>query len=213
MKSIVVNNRFHIASVVLIMLACAVASSCSRHAGELSSEEYIAYVNDPKNGLIVSREAGDFLVELQYKPLDYELLMEMGEESGDTTGMELLKKEIGQMQYYVLRIGSKDKKSDMLATDVGSKDDYFNRIGYLSSGIQQNIRLIDGKDTLSCLLHHFERNYKLSSYSNIILAFDANEHNEANDKTLVLDDEVFGIGRLKLTIDKSAIQKIPALRL
>lgn len=203
------GNRWIVFLVSLI--SGIVLVSCGRLTYDQA--EYVKYVTSEENGLIVKQDAGSYEFSLQYRPTDFEMLAQM-QDLNDTFTIEERRRDIDQFQYFTLKIGSKDKKSDALKNGVTSNEEYQRRMSYLmSDNIKENIRLVEGKDTLQCLFHHFERSYSITPFNTLILVFKNNNPSSIENKTLILDDEVFGVGRMKFTIDKEDIKEVQTLKL
>ena len=118
----------------------------------LTALEYIRWVEDERNGLIVSKVIEDFIFTVQYKPLNYVALKSL---RNVNPGKEELSKEVEEiedMQYYTLRIGTNSGARDLLKAGIESEDEYFMRIEYFSFHIQKDLQLIDGPDKLPCVL-------------------------------------------------------------
>ncbi|HSH65042.1 MAG TPA: hypothetical protein VLB84_04400, partial [Bacteroidia bacterium] len=155
--------------IVLIFLPACTLMSCGHR--ELDPQAYISWMENPKNGLHASEIVGDFEFDLQYKPLSYVALKSMKKEKVNKE--ELLKsmQEMGDLQYYTLRINSANGKGEMLRTNLSAADEYFYRVQYFSFQLKKDLYLLDGKDSLPCVFAHFERTYAISPNNNFILAF------------------------------------------
>jgi hypothetical protein len=95
-----------------------------------------------------------------------------------------------------------------------TEGDYFQRLEYLTSNVQNDISLIEGTDTIPCGLCHYERNYGLSPYANIVLGFKkASGKNEKQDRIFVYDDQIWGVGKIMLKISNSDIDNVPFMKL
>ncbi len=96
----------------------------------------------------------------------------------------------------------------MLKQGVGSEQEYSSRLQYFSDLAESDMRLVEGSDTLSCALFHFERNYGVAPYNKIVLAFP--KIGEAiQTKTFVFNEQALGIGKINLKIKEEDINKIP----
>ncbi len=180
--------------------------------GELQPVEYMKWIENENNGLRVKKEIGNFEFMLQYKPLEYVTLLEQKMANTQSDSIRRRTLELGDMQYYTFRITSK-KDDEMLKTGVQSEEDYYGRLDYFISAIQDDIALVDGKDTLPCLLYHFERNYALAPYSNMVLGFkNIVKKNIINNKTFIYDDAVLGTGPVQITIKGNDLLQIPKLK-
>jgi hypothetical protein len=119
------------------------------------------------------------------------------------------------MQYLTFRISTPNLKSELLKAGISSLEEYNQRILYCSFQMQNDLKLLDGRDTLNCELFHFERVYNLAPYATFSLGFPLGKMEcngkQINDKTLIYDDKMFGVGRINLTIKGKDIENIPHL--
>lgn len=187
-------------------------TACNKKA--VDADSYIKYVNNPDNGLLKKVEVGNFKIEVQLRPIEYLTIQEIGIEGLTKENFEARVKDNDQ-EFFLLRIGSKDNKSDALNNGVTEQREYFERIGYLIASIDKDIYVVEGEDTLRCAMHHFERSYHLASYHNILLAFDRPKDKKiiSEDQLFVYDDNILGIGKLNIKFEKSAIKNIPNILL
>jgi hypothetical protein len=191
---------------IVLMVLCLV--SCKMGSGEVHSlEEFREYINNPDNGLIQTQEIGHFIISAQYLPKQYTELMNGEGESG--TG------EKTETEQYLLRIASNEKGIDALALGAGSSSEYQYRVSYLFSGINRDCLLIDNTDTIKCVMHHYERNYGLTNFHNVLLFFEKpqQESSENHDRTIVFNDQIFGLGRLSFNFNKNDINNTPTINL
>lgn len=175
---------------------------------KLAPMEYAAWVEDKNNGLKVEKTIEEFTYTLQYKPTEYVALMELKKDS--VRSLELNKKmeEYDGLQYYTFRI-STDSRMELLKKNLKEGNDYYGRIQYFSFDMQKDLKLIDGKDTLDCVLFHFERVYGLAPYATFVLGFPLTEG--TNNKTLFYDEQIFGAGKIYLTVQSKNCKKLPSV--
>jgi hypothetical protein len=188
----------------------------------LSPAAYAAWVENADNGLCTEQTAGNFTFSLQYKPLEYVALLNKRSYTIDKATLNNELSEIKDMQYYTLRINSKDGKTEMLRTGLSATDEYYRRIEYFSFHLKNDLYLVDGTDSLPCTLFHFERSYDLSPNNSFVLAFPLSENEIAHqkqgkkytaEKTLVYNDRLLNTGIVKLAIKKRALEHIPDIKL
>lgn len=175
---------------------------------KLSPRDYVAWVEDKNNGLKVEKEIDEFTYSLQYKPFEYVALMEL---KNDAVGsLELNKKieEYDGLQYYTFRI-STDSRMELLKKNLNEANDYYGRIQYFSFDMQKDLKLIEGKDTLDCVLFHFERVYGLAPYATFVLGFPLTKG--TSNKTLFYDEQIFGVGKIFLTVQSKNCKKLPSV--
>jgi hypothetical protein len=190
-----------------IFICCILLFSCQQE--RLSVEEYISYIKNPENGLNVNKEFNEFEFELIYKPVEFIAINEQRKLIIDTAWYQQRIKELQDLQYYTLKIASLSG-SDMMKTGINTAQEYANRLHYFSDIAQYDIRLIDGKDTLTCALFHFERNYGVAPYNNIVLGF-IKKKGKQKTKTLSFDEQVLGVGKVNLKIEENYINNIPQI--
>lgn len=211
-----------------VLLVAAIFSSIPfKGCGEYKSlkpVEYVKWVEDVGNELVVKKIIGDYVFALQYKPLDYSVLK--AERNLNISKQELNSKttEIEGLQYFTFQISTKEGNGELLKSGISGKDEkveYEKRIDYFSSKMQNDIKLIDGQDTLPCVLFHFERTYNLTPYSNFNLGFEYGSEEKSSgatrapltykSKRLLYNDHAFNVGAVELMIKEENLNKIPNL--
>lgn len=174
----------------------------------LSPREYVSWIEDKNNGLKVEKKIGEFTYMFQYKPTDYVVAMDLKMDSISKAIFQKKGDEYSGLQYFNFRI-STESGGELLKKNVADERDYYGRIQYFSFDMQNDLKLIDGKDTLKCLLFHFERVFGLAPYATFLLGFPVSQNRE--NKTLFYDDKIFGLGRIYLTVQSKNINKLPSL--
>lgn len=205
------KNILNIHIIILVILAL---TSCAKKA--LDPSGYMQWVEDEKNGLRVNKQVGDLIFILQYKPVDYVVLQEVKDPDISREVYEKTSDNFKGMQYFTFRIKTSQGNMSPLKYNLSAQEEYFGRVEYFSFRMQQDIKLIDGKDTLNCALHHFERDYELTPANTFVLGFElpaGQEKNETRDKIFIYNDRVLGAGTIKIGINKRDINNIPTLKI
>ncbi len=182
--------------------------ACSDATSLLDGKEYLSWVKNPDNGLMLTKKLGGISYSAQYKPYDFIVLNEQKEYNLPKTIVENREKELKGMIYYNIRISTLDQ-TDILAKGVNDKSIYTQRLNYLSYDFQNNISLVTETDSVNCGLYHFVQTYGITPYIDMVVGFAAEQI--ATSQTLVIDDRVFGNGIIKFYIDKQDINNIPHL--
>ena len=178
----------------------------------LKPEPYVDFITNPDNGLTVTKEIGNFLFSVIYKPLDFVAMINLEKDSVKYMNVNKERSEIAGMQYFTLKLEARDFNDELLKFNLNSDRQYEDRVNYFAFRMQQDIQLIEGKDTLNCELFHFERNYGAAPYASFILGFEnTGDTNRIYDKTISLNEKVFGTGKVNITISKESIANIPQL--
>lgn len=105
------------------------------------------------------------------------------------------------------------KLSTLAGTPVFSdkKTEVENKTNYLLSGMQKDLFLLEGTDTLRCRMFHFEGANGVLPYDNCVLAFDKNEDTN-KDRTFLYRADKLGLGWIKMVIKAADINQIPKLK-
>jgi hypothetical protein len=178
---------------------------------KLTPLEYVVWVENPDNGLKVERSWDHYKLTLQYEPLEYVTLKDIGKLEVTAAEFNKKKKEFGNYQYYLLTIKDTLGNEELLKSDLNDKNEYYSRVEYFSFEMQKDLLLAEGTDTLNCLLHHFERIYGIAPYATFILAFEKTKHSDESNKTLIYSDRALGIGIAKIKIREENLENIPEL--
>ncbi|MBX3101890.1 MAG: hypothetical protein KF690_05230 [Bacteroidetes bacterium] len=203
-----------------IILFLALLPACSRRS--LSDKEYIKATEQAGNGLRSVKEIDGIVYSLQYKPLDYVILLDHPEETLTATALDSLRKEYGGMQYFSLRISARNGTKELLKERLRSGEEYQQRVLYCMDGMKQDIRLREQEGhTYRCALFHFVRSFDVAPYADFVLGFPRPDHEIAavqkgeapayRDKTLILEDKLFNNGIIKLAIKGEEIEDHPKL--
>lgn len=199
------TNYYHLLFVLLLI-------GCNKKS--LKPIDYIEWVNDPKNGMMLSKEIGEYRFDLLYKPSEYIAILEL--ESLDSITDEYIqkrKKELTGIQHLTLTITSKNGES-ILKDGSMSPENYQNKLYYFTTLIKDDLKIIQAEDTFNCLLTHFERNYELAPYNKIVLIFeDNNPENKSESKLFNYYDNILEVGPVLFTIRASALGNLPELKI
>lgn len=174
---------------------------------ELSPVEYANWVENSKNGLKVKQQDGEFIYEIQYQPLEYLVVLQ---ERKEQLEQSLLKQEIEKregLNYFTFKL------STIHGTGIFSDKNIHmdNKDLYLLSGIQNDIKLLNGKDTLNCVMCHVELSNNLLPYDQCVLAFEKDE-DSGNDITFLYRTGKYADGWIQLTVKRKDIKRIPKLK-
>ena len=179
----------------------------------LNPQEYIAWMSSGNSEVNNKKEIGNYSVAIKYLPQDYLALKEFKapyDNKNKTKFNEARKKYEGHY-YFLLRIVDEKNQKSVLRSDIDGYGEYTDRLNYFAFEAQNDFKLIEGKDTLDCVLHHFENNYDLSPINDITVVFKQGKPN--NDLTFLWYDRALGLGTIKFFIEESDLENIPTLNL
>lgn len=174
-------------------------------------KEYVQFVRSEEGGLKQFVKKGNFTFEIQFKPLDYVALMEQKDKATFAT-ISKRKKELNGLQYYNIKIQS-NHGENVLKSGISEEKEYYNRLNYLSTFLKQDVRIIQGTDTLKPVLYLFERNYGLAPFCNSVIAFQEPDSAYINKKNIIINERAFIKEELRFTIEEKDLKNIPTLEL
>jgi hypothetical protein len=178
----------------------------------LSPREFGRWISDPSHGLIVEHGYKDVALKVQYRPIAAMAIVEHREGLQQATLAEM-QRERGGAFYFDLRIQA-TSNIDPLAAGTNNESDYYSRLFYFTSTVQDDIGLVVGSDTLPCALAHFERTYGTAPYNDLLLSFiDGTGRPLEHDLELIYHDRAYGLGDVSFIIRKDDILAIPELKL
>lgn len=213
----------------LVILSMVILSSCNSDKKEttllgkitsafssdskqpVNATEMKEYVVDMEHGLLKSKTIDEVTYSIKYKPVDYVIAMETGDKKISAAEYKKKREELEGMQYFDLRIEIDKANGELLKYALHSGAEYEQRIKYLAFSVNEDIQLIDGKDTLPCVMHHFERVYDIVPFATVLLGFKSTGVDLMHEKTLVFHDKLFGKGIIKFTFLPADLQTIPQL--
>lgn len=198
------NSVIHSITILLLF------TSCSNK--QLSPEAYIRWINKNKGLVSCSKEIEGIIFDVQYQPAEFMVLHEFKQH--ETINPELFRKRLAErkdMERYVINISLATKDYYILKYELKGPSDYSERINYYSFRVDKDLYLIREDDTVSCLIHHFERSYGVTPGITITAGFPAAERERITERTLVLQDRVFNRGRVNIKLKD--LHKIPSIRL
>jgi len=196
-------------SITLLFLAFGILLNCACSKEKMKPSDLIYWVNNPENGLVQRQDLSTYFFEAKYKPLDYVIAMEGRSDELSESHYTELKGELSGLQYIDLTIGPLSHEGDVLSSGIQSDEEYFERLDYFVTYANQDIFMVQGKDTLLPRLYHFERNYGLAPKNTLLLGFDQGEKNQ--DRHFYIDDQILGVGRVKFLFQEKNIQSTPTL--
>jgi hypothetical protein len=178
----------------------------------LEPAQYVRWIQKEGNGLLKEKKIDDITFSAQYKPYPYIACME---ERKNKIADAVVKKKISEldgMQYFDLKIALTTAEGELLKYKLGSSSEYDQRVKYFAFAMQNDIKMVEGGDTMPCSLFHFERTYDVAPYSKFLLGFMPDKEKSLEEKTLLFYDRTFGKGMIKFTFKNKQIENIPKLK-
>lgn len=172
------------------------------------------WVEDPQNHLRQKKNIGELTYTIQYKPAQYILCKEYDEFSNmpaDSIIMET--KQLNEMNYFNIKVEIDGFNDEFIKYNLSQTQSYEDRVKYFSYAMQNDLKLVDGEDTLNCVLFHFERTFNVAPYAIFMAAFPNKNKDKITSKTFIYNDKYLGSGSVKFLLKATDLKEIPTLSL
>jgi hypothetical protein len=84
-------------------------------------------------------------------------------------------------------------------------------VAYSAFEMQKDIYLVDGMDTLPCVMFHFERSFDVTPFGHFSIAFENSGNRRFTEKQIVFTDRLFNNGTIKFLFQSEDFTKAPVL--
>lgn len=167
------------------------------------------YVTNPENGLNREKSIGNIRLGIQYKPHMFMILQNNRGDISDEKYEQDMETFSG-LEHFTMKLGVADGTRNIVDYGISDMEGMQERLEYLSFGMQNDIRMTVGTDTLPCVLYHFERSYDLTPHRNFVLGFE--DRNLEGDRIIIWDSPEFGTGPVRIAFGAEDIRAIPQLK-
>jgi hypothetical protein len=207
----VLRNKYII--IAILFVAC----SCGKHGTpsyDISSQaEAKAFLGEEKEKGFYETKLKDINFKLSYIPAEAMALRELGDLSQATqASFDTLAKSYEGLLFFDMEISIDHFNEEMIHYGVGVQDEtsFENRVAYYSFGMQKDINLISGKDTITCTIYHYERNYGISPQNHFMLGFRASR---VKDAVLVYDNQLLATGPVRFALKEQDLLYHPKIKI
>ncbi|MCU0359447.1 MAG: hypothetical protein MUF75_01820 [Bacteroidia bacterium] len=170
-------------------------------------EDLVSYVEGNSEVYIRSKTVGDVNYLCRLKPIEYILAKEIKSKEGK----KVTKEDIEDLQYFDLRIEIEEFGMEFLKYELESPEHYKQRVAYSAFEMQKDIYLVDGMDTLPCVMFHFERSFDVTPFGHFSIAFENSGNRRFTEKQIVFTDRLFNNGTIKFLFQSEDFTKAPVL--
>ncbi len=201
---------------IIIYFILIVAITACGNPKQLSSNEYIHWIEDSDNGLKKEKKLDDYQYKVLYKPADYIVFREIINSGAKAIDEEQVQKrinELANLYQFNFDVVSADGKTSVLQHNVSNQEEHAARINYFVSHAQQDFILVEGIDTMPCVLYHFEQTFGATPFNTISLGFERKNQKAEGDLQLIFTNRLFNTGDIKFAFPKKTINNIPKLKL
>lgn len=180
---------------------------------ELPPSEYINWIKNTRHGLTASGIQNHITYSALFTPIEFVALQQITPENISKDLFDEVKKSLEGVQYFTLSLMTPSGE-DIVSYKTFSEKQKEERYQYYSYQFQHDLKLVDGNDTLQCVMFHHERTFGVIPYTNFLLGFPLTgglEENVVNNKTLLVNDKNTGVKPVALAITATALNQIPKL--
>lgn len=182
-----------------------------------TNEEYLKWMNDEDNGLVMTKEAGGITIKVKYLPSNYLAYQ-------DLSGQTIIKKEesdsiiksYDKSLTFLITIGvdGEVKKGDVMYQGVQNYEEYKKRLYAMNFDIENNVTIKIGEKKYRPVLSNLENGYGLTESRNITLVFVPETKEDqlfylGEEIQFTYDDELFDSGINHFTFDRKKLNNIP----
>lgn len=175
----------------------------------LCPKEYITWIQQNR---YESRNEGNLIFGLQYKPYDYITCLESEANHVTDSMRRIVTGELAGLEYFDLRIGLLSEGEELLKYQLSDPADYQKRVKYYAYEFVRDISLISSGGVIHPVLFHFERAYNVTSFCTFSLAFQKDQIDYSKELTINIYDRVFSSSIISFDFEGSNLYQLPELK-
>lgn len=194
----------------------ALCSSCE--PARLSYDDFEGYIQNPKNGLVVTHQTNSVIISAIYIPSVYKAYEEyknMNLNVDNQVLLDSLCRNFAKSKFFLIKISSVDEDVDVMHSNISSTQEVQERYYNLSFSIKEYIHIKMNNEILYPVLTHLENldGITKSRIIHVVFADDDNMWKNTDNFSLVFEDPFLGTGINQFDFTKNSIKKIPQIKL
>lgn len=171
--------------------------------------EFVTWCADEDHKLNKVKEIADIRYTLSYLPSETMAFLELRKEEYDFSKFKKTSENYSEMTYFNFKVEVINGRIELLKHQLQSASQYEARVKYMSFEMENDIYLLQGKDTLHPGLFHFERIFEVAPYATVMFAFDNQKFNKDENFTIVYNDKLFEKGFVKFNYKTKQLINVP----
>lgn len=179
-----------------------------------SAEDMNDFANEEKEKQTISKKIKEVNYNLQYISNEQMALKDVDDISKiSQTQFDSLVKNYDSLLFFNLEISIDNFTDDILKYNLGGdmETNYSRLVEYYSFKMQNDICLVQNeKDTIPCVLYHYERNYGISPKTNVMIGF---KPKTLSNLVLVYDNKHLKTGTVKFQIEEKNTVNHPHIKI
>ena len=207
------NLKIGISGFCLLMLLTA--------CGQKDMATYAQYLKQPDSGLMQKQSRSGLGFAASYQPLDFVVGKSLSNQERTAEGLTKARPDYVGLQYFDFDIytegGYKGQNALKDAMEKQVKPEGMTAtMTYYAFGMQPDLGLIVGTDTLPCALYHLEQTGSWGQKMHFLVAFKDDSKVQTpqfkEDMRLYYHDKIFSNDTLFFTFTKADLNRIPDLK-
>lgn len=174
--------------------------------------QFYAWLHNPENGLVQTREIGDLHLSVKYLPAELLACRELRGGAPTPGQADSLRRRYGRSHAFLLTVKPRTagRGDDVMYHGVGSYAAYKERVMELNFNLARYVSLKDGEKELKPLLHTLENTYGATEGRSLYVVFE-NAGADGADLDFVFSDRVFSTGISHFRFRKSDLADTPPI--
>jgi len=176
----------------------------------LTEEELSAYLLDESNGLSQSKQVGNIKMQVTYRPTDLLVMQEL-DDPKNPVEIENLRSKYSNYHYFIMSLSAGEK--DALYGASVSQAQFSDNLQTLSFRMGQYVQMLaDRSDTIPVADYTYNRNFGMSTSSNLLFVFSREQAEEAKELTFQTKEFGLGTGIQNFRFETNRLSEIPKLK-
>ncbi|MBT1697138.1 hypothetical protein KK083_09645 [Fulvivirgaceae bacterium PWU4] len=194
---------------LLIILVCSGLLSCGSRS-IVSEQELKDYIINPDHGLCRREAKNGIDMEVVYRPSELVAAQQVAGVT-DQKEREKIIRNFDSLAYFVIKLSRNGQEiENAYASD---NDKFLQATSYLSSGIAQDLYLVNKGDTIRALDAVYTRMFGAATATTVMAIFDTNVKDLDGSLTFCFGDTGLGLGLNEFEFYTNDINKAPTLNL
>lgn len=199
--------------IVISFLLIIISASCGNGRKTLSPQQYLSWAKKSQKDLQKIKEINGYRFTAKFQPAEL-LVLRNKEALKSQDALDSTKKIQDGIINIVMDIGSVNNQQSLLRANLSNEEEYYSRMYYYTTEVQNDVYLVEGNDTLPCIFYHFEQTFNITPVNSMIMEFKRiNSQSAYQDICLVYEDRILNTGIVKFMYKNSFLNNLPQLKL
>lgn len=187
---------------LLLLISCATPEY-------LSADDLQAFIQDEGNGLSRSRDLGALSIRMSYRPTDFLIAQELGDETDQDKAKAAFDK-YEDYSYFMLQLSRENK--DALYNSGADQHQFSENLQTLSFRMSQYIQMTTSQgDTLGVADTYYARMFGMSASTDVLIVFEKDKMQAADWVTIHLKEFGFKTGNQSFRFECRKLWNTPRL--